>query len=135
MEHLIGKILTNYWKFVKFVNIFRRQNFAPYGTDVQYNHYVISVVLPAPSNVKPGVVKSTSTEVTWDRSDGATGYYILCTSTGHDDKEERVNNGDTTKCTFSNLVENTPYVITVQSLNTDHIKGDKSGEVLIRTGE
>ena len=81
------------------------------------------------------MVTSTSIEVTWDQSDGATGYYILCNSTGHVDKEEQVNNGDTTKCTLYNLVENTPYAITVQSLNTDDIKGDKSGEVLIRTGE
>ena len=28
---MIGKILTNCWKFVKFVNIFPRQKFAPYG--------------------------------------------------------------------------------------------------------
>ena len=29
---MIGKILTNCWKFVKFVNIFPRQKFAPYGS-------------------------------------------------------------------------------------------------------
>ena len=29
---MIGKILTNCWKFVKFFNIFPRQNFAPYNT-------------------------------------------------------------------------------------------------------
>ena len=32
MDSLIGKILTNHWKFIKFVNIFPRQNFAPYGS-------------------------------------------------------------------------------------------------------
>ena len=34
MEILLGKILTNYWKFVKFINIFHRQHFAPYSTYV-----------------------------------------------------------------------------------------------------
>ena len=29
---MIGKILMNCWKFVKFVNIFPRQKFALYGT-------------------------------------------------------------------------------------------------------
>ena len=29
---LIGKIFTNCWKFVKFINIFHRQKFVPYGS-------------------------------------------------------------------------------------------------------
>ena len=31
MENFDEKILTNCWKFAKFVNIFPRQNFAPYS--------------------------------------------------------------------------------------------------------
>ena len=31
MENFDREILTNCWKFVKFVNIFPCQNFAPYG--------------------------------------------------------------------------------------------------------
>ena len=107
------------------------------NSDVKYNHYVIVLVLSAPANVKPGVVTSTSIEVTWDRSDDATGYYISCTTTAlhGSDKYASVNSGDTTNCTLCNLMKNTPYLITVQSLNTDNKKGDQSDEVSIRTSK
>ena len=32
MENMIGKLLMNCWKFIKFVGVFFHQNFAPYGT-------------------------------------------------------------------------------------------------------
>ena len=98
---------------------------------------VIIVVLPAPTNVTTGVVTSTSVEITWDKSDGATGYHISCVTTASlsGNKSVTVTGGDTTSCILSNLVENTPYVVTVQSLNTDNRKGDRSDEVSIKTGK
>ena len=73
--------------------------------------------------------------VTWDKSDDATGYYISCTNTGHGDKKEPVDGGDTTNYTLSELEENTPYNITVQALNINGIKGDQSDVASIRTGK
>ena len=74
-------------------------------------------------------------EVTWDQSSGATGYTISCTSTASyaGGKNVIVNGGDTTSHIFYDLVENTPYDITVQSLTTDSRISDYSTEVSITT--
>ena len=76
-----------------------------------------------------------SVEVTWDQSSGVAGYLISCTSPASyaGGKNVMVNGGDTTSHTLTNLVENTPYVITVQSLDGDGRKSDCSTEVSIIT--
>ena len=107
------------------------------NSNFKYNQYVISVALRAPSNVKHELVKSTSIEITWDRSDGATGYYISYTTTAlrGGKKHEPVDAGNTTKYTLTNLVENTPYDITVQGYARYGRRSVKSAVVTIKTGK
>ena len=78
---------------------------------------------------------TTSAEVTWDQLSGVTGYLISCTSPASyaGGKNVIANGGDTTSCTLTNLVENTPYDITVQGLTSDSRKSDHSTEVSITT--
>ena len=72
-----------------------------------------------------------SVEVTWDQSPDVTGYLISCTSTASyaGSKNVLVNDGNTTSCILTNLVENTPYEITVQGLTKDGRRTDHSTEV------
>ena len=76
-----------------------------------------------------------SVEVTWDQSSDATGYFISCTSPAlyAGGKNVTVNGGDTKRHTLTDLVENTPYVITVQDISRDGRKGPCSNEVSIKT--
>ena len=99
------------------------------------NHHVINLGLPAPNNVKATVLTPTSVEVRWDQSPVATGYLISCTSPASyaGNKNSKVNNGNTTSHTFTNLVENTPYVITVQGISRDGRKSPCSDEVKVET--
>ena len=97
----------------------------------------IYVGLPAPTNVKATVLTPYSVEVTWDQSPDhdVTGYLISCTTTASyaGDKSVTVNVGDTTSHTITDLVENTPYDIIVQSITRDGRKSDYSTEVSIIT--
>ena len=72
--------------------------------------------LPAPTNVKATVLTPNSVDVTWDQSPDVTGYLISCTTAASyaGGKNVIVNGGDTTSYTITDLVENTPYDITVQ---------------------
>ena len=74
------------------------------------------------------VLTPNSVEVTWDQSSDVTGYFISCTSTASyaGVKNVMVNRGDATSHTFTNLVENTPYDITVQGITRDGRKSDHS---------
>ena len=76
-----------------------------------------------------------SVKVTWDRSPAITDYLISCTSTAAYAGGKNVieNGGDTTSHTLTNLVENTPYDITVQGLTGDGRKSDYSTKILITT--
>ena len=64
-----------------------------------------------------------------------TGYLISCYSPASyaGSKSVTVNGGDITSQLLTGLVENTPYVITVQGLTRDGRKSDKSVEVSIAT--
>ena len=76
-----------------------------------------------------------SAEVTWDRSPRATGYLISYTTTAScaGDKNARVDDGDTTSHILTNLVENAPYIITVQSFTGTGRYSDPSTSVSIIT--
>ena len=78
-----------------------------------------------------------SVEVTWDQSPNhdVTGYLVSCSSTASyaGNKNVIVNGGDTTSYTITDLVENTPYVITVQGLTSDGGKSDYSPDLPIIT--
>ena len=77
----------------------------------------------------------TSIEVTWDQSSDVTGYLISCTSPASyaGNKNVIVNGGDTTRQNLTNLVENTPYVITIHGLAKDGRKSPCSNKVQIKT--
>ena len=91
--------------------------------------------MPAPTNVKATVLTPNSVEVTWDQSSDVTGYLISCNSTTSyaGGKNKMVNGGDTTSYTLTDLVENTPYDITVQGIIVDGRKSDFSTDVSILT--
>ena len=93
------------------------------------------VDLPAPTNVKATVLTPNSVEVTWDQSPNVTCYLISCTSPASyaGNKSVIANGGDTTTHTVTDLVENTPYEITVQGLTKDNRKSDPSTKVSIKT--
>ena len=93
------------------------------------------VGLPAPTNVKATVLTPNSVEVTWDQSLNVTGYLISCATTASfaGGKNVTVNGGDTTNHTLTDLVENTPYDITVQGITRDGRKSLCSNEVSIKT--
>ena len=76
-----------------------------------------------------------SVEVTWDRSSDFTGYLVSCTSPASyaGAKNQIVNGGDTTSHILKNLVQSTPYVITVQGLTRDGRKSLCSNEVKVET--
>ena len=78
---------------------------------------------------------SHSVEVTWDQSSDFTGYLVSCISTASyaGAKIDIVKDGETTSHTLNNLVENTPYNITVQGLTKDGTKSDYSTQVSITT--
>ena len=91
--------------------------------------------IPAPTNVKAAVLTCNSVEVTWDQSPDVIGYLISCTSTASyaGGKSVIVNGGDKTSHAFTDLIENTPYNITVQGLTSDSRKSEHSTEVLLTT--
>ena len=76
-----------------------------------------------------------SVEVTWDQSFDVTGYLISCTSYASyaGAKKPIVNGGDTTSYTIIDMLENTPYNISLQGLTRDGRKSDHSAEVSIIT--
>ena len=78
-----------------------------------------------------------SVEVTWDESPDydVIGYLISCTSPASyaGNKNVIVNGGDATNQEITNLVENTPYAITVQGLTKDGRKSPCSDEVSVKT--
>ena len=76
-----------------------------------------------------------SVKVTWDLSADVSDYLISCTTTASyaGGRNVIVNGGDNTSYTFDNLVKNTPYVITVQSLTRDGRKSICSNEVSLKT--
>ena len=76
-----------------------------------------------------------SVGVTWDRSPNATGYLISCTSPASyaGGKSMTVDGGDNTNHTVSDLIENTPYNITVQGLTRDGRKSEHSTKESIIT--
>ena len=95
---------------------------------------LMCVDLPAPTNVKAEVLTSNTVEVAWDQSSEVTSYFVSCISTAsYAGGKNAIVHGDNTSCTFINLVENTPYDITVQSLTRDGRKGDHSAEVSVIT--
>ena len=104
-------------------------------TVMLYSYHVINVALPAPNNVKATVLTHDSVGVTWNQSPDATGYLISCISTVSraGNRNMMVNGGDTTSYTINNLVENTSYVITVQSLTRGGRRSELSAKESIRT--
>ena len=98
-------------------------------------YHVINIALPAPTNVKATVLTRNSVGVTWDQSLEATGYLISYTSPASyaGGKNVMVNGGDTTSHTLTNLVENTSYVITVQTLTRGGKRSEPSVKKSIRT--
>ena len=95
----------------------------------------LHIGISAPTNVKAMVLTPGSVKVTWDQLCGVTGYLISCTSPAPyaGNKNVIVNDYDTTSHTLTNLVENTPYVITVQGLTKDGSKSPCSNEVSFTT--
>ena len=91
--------------------------------------------LPAPTNVKAMVLTLNRVEVTWDQSSDVTDYLISCTSPASyaGNKSVKVNGGDTTIYTLTDLLENTRYDITVQGLTNDGRKSDPNSKVSITT--
>ena len=91
--------------------------------------------MPAPTNVKATVLTPNSVEVTWDQSPDVTGYVISCTTTAlyAGGKNVIVSDGDTTNHTLTDMVENTPYVVTVQAISKDGRQSDSSNEAFITT--
>ena len=90
--------------------------------------------LSAPTNFKLAKLTPHEVEVTWDQLLGATGYFISYTSpASYAGGKTTVVNVDTTSHTLTNLVENTPYHITVQGLNRDGRKSDHSIKVSVTT--
>ena len=76
------------------------------------------VGLPSPTNVKATVLTPHSVEVKWDQLSDADGYFISCISPAiyADSKNVMVNGNDATGYTLTDLVEDTPYYITLQGL-------------------
>ena len=91
--------------------------------------------MPAPTNVKATVLTPNSVEVTWDHLPEATGYLISCTSPASYAGKKNViaSGGDTIRHTLSDVVENTPYDITVQGISKDGRQSDPSNEISITT--
>ena len=92
------------------------------------------VDLPAPTNVRATVLTPNSVEVTWDQSLEVTGYFISCISTAsYAGGKNAVVNGGTTSHILTDMVENTPYVITVRGLTDDGSRSIHSEEVSVIT--
>ena len=100
-----------------------------------HHHFILYIGLPAPTNVKATVLTCNSVEVTWDQSSGVTGYLISCTSSASyaGNRNVIVHGGDTTSHTLTNLIENTPYDITVQGISSDSRESDYSIELPLTT--
>ena len=73
-------------------------------------------------------------KVTWDRLPDATEYIISYSTTAShiSGGSVRVPDGSGT---LTYLKRNTPYIITVQAMNSDGIKSTLSNEVSVRTGK
>ena len=91
--------------------------------------------IPAPTNVKATVLTRNSVEVTWDQSPDVIGYLISCTSLASyaGGKSVMVNGGNKTSHPLTDLIENTPYSITVRGITGDGRKSGHSTEVLLTT--
>ena len=91
--------------------------------------------MPAPTNVKAEVLTPNNVEVTWDHLSETTGYLVSCTSSASyaGGKNVVVHGGDTTSHMLTNLVENTPYDITVQGFSKDGRQSDPSNKASITT--
>ena len=76
-----------------------------------------------------------SIEVTWDQSYDFTGYFVSCASKASyaGAKNATLKGDEIRNYTLTNLVENTPYDITVQGLTRDGRKSDHSDEISIIT--
>ena len=101
-----------------------------------FSYHVVVTGLPAPTNVKATVLTAPhSVDVSWDQLPGVTGYLISCTTTASyaGSKNVIVKGGTTTSHTLTDVVENTPYVITVQGISKDGRQSDFSNETLITT--
>ena len=86
------------------------------NSDVNIITISLFVVLSVPTNAQARVLTPNSVEVTCNQlAAGVTGYVISCTSSALNDggPTVTVNVGDTTSHTLTDLVENTPYDITV----------------------
>ena len=81
------------------------------------------------------MITADSVEVTWDQSSNFTGYFVSCTSPASyaGAKNSNVNGADATSHIITHLVENTPYVITIQGLTRDGRKSLCSNEVKVET--
>ena len=88
--------------------------------------------LVAPNNVKASVLTPNSVEVTWDQSPDAACYFISCTSPASYAGNKNAVDSSTSHI-FTDLVENTPYVITVQGLTKDGKKSPCSDKVSVKT--
>ena len=76
-----------------------------------------------------------SVKVTWDQPSRVTGYLISCISlvSYAGNKNVMVNGGDKTSHTFTDLIENTPYNITVRGITGDGRESEHSDLVSIKT--
>ena len=85
--------------------------------------------------MKVEVITPQCVKVTWDQSPDVTGYFVSCTSIASYAGAKNVikNGSDATSHTITDLVENTPYDISVHGLTKDGRKSDHSTEVSIIT--
>ena len=93
-------------------------------------------VIEPPTNVRATVLTSRSVEVTWEQStlSDITGYLISYTTNAPYASGGNVTviGGNTTSHILSNLEENTPYSITIQTVRNDVISAS-SNEVSVIT--
>ena len=97
-----------------------------------------SADLGVPTIVDAKVLTPHSAEVTWNKSNRATGYlisYNIATDQCGGAQTVTVNDANTTSHTLDNLLENTLYNITVYACDGDNRKSGPSTVVQIRTGK
>jgi len=88
---------------------------------------VVIIVASSPSGVRTTMLMSTSVVVMWDQSplSDVTGYLVSYSTNATYISESdmmnslMVNSRSTTSVTLTNLEENTPYTITVQTISSD----------------
>ena len=105
------------------------------NSDVNIITISLFVVLSAPTNVQARVLTPNSVEVTWDQLPGFTDYLVSHTFPALNDGGQTVtvNVGDITSHTLTDLVESTPYDITVRGRTSNGRLGDKSTVISITT--